>query len=143
MDGNLLRVCVQRRSIFWTIAGVGVHKAGADLGVNTDVLMPAEGIPDQKRIIEDLVTRKIDGIAVSPIDPTNQTELLNQAAAQTLLVTHDSDAPAANRLVYIGMSNYDAGRLCGKLVKEACPRAATAIFIGRLEQDNAKLRRWR
>ena len=127
---------------FWTIAGVGVHKAGADLGVNTDVLMPAEGIPDQKRIIEDLVTRKIDGIAVSPIDPTNQTELLNQAAAQTLLVTHDSDAPAANRLVYIGMSNYDAGRLCGKLVKEALPKGGKImIFIGRLEQDNAKLRR--
>ena len=107
-----------------------------------DVPMPAEGIPDQKRIIEDLITRKIDGIAVSPIDPTNQTELLNQAAAQTLLVTHDSDAPAANRLVYIGMSNYDAGRLCGKLVKEALPKGGKImIFIGRLEQDNAKLRR--
>ena len=26
---------------FWTIAGVGVYKAGADLGVNTEVLMPA------------------------------------------------------------------------------------------------------
>jgi len=127
---------------FWTIAGVGVHKAGADLGVNTEVLMPAEGIPDQKRMIEDLVTKGIDGIAVSPIDPTNQTELLNQAAQKTTLITHDSDAPNANRLVYIGMSNYDAGRLCGKLVKEALPNGGKImIFVGRLEQDNAKLRR--
>ena len=127
---------------FWTIAGVGVNKAGTDLGVNTEVLMPAEGIPDQKRMIEDLVTKGIDGIAVSPIDPANQTELLNQAAAKTLLITHDSDAPSANRLVYIGMSNYDAGRLCGKLVKEALPNGGKImIFVGRLEQDNAKLRR--
>ncbi len=127
---------------FWTIAGVGVNKAGAELGVNTDILMPAEGIPDQKRMIEDLVTKGIDGIAVSPIDPANQTELLNQAAAKTLLVTHDSDAPNANRLVYIGMSNYDAGRLCGKLVKEALPKGGKImIFVGRLEQNNAKLRR--
>ena len=127
---------------FWTIAGVGVNKAGADLGVNTEVLMPAEGISDQKRMLEDLVTMGIDGIAVSPIDPTNQTELLNQAAAKTLLITHDSDAPDANRLVYIGMSNYDAGRMCGKLVKEALPNGGKImIFIGRLEQDNAKLRR--
>jgi ribose transport system substrate-binding protein len=121
---------------------VGVNKAGADLGVNTEVLMPAEGIPDQKRMLEDLITKGIDGIAVSPIDPTNQTELLNQAAAKTLLITHDSDAPNANRLVYIGMSNYDAGRMCGKLVKEALPKGGKImIFIGRLEQDNAKLRR--
>jgi ribose transport system substrate-binding protein len=127
---------------FWTIAGVGVNKAGADLGVNTEVLMPAEGIPDQKRMLEDLITKGIDGIAVSPIDPVNQTELLNQVAAKTLLITHDSDAPNANRLVYIGMSNYDAGRMCGKLVKEALPKGGKImIFIGRLEQDNAKLRR--
>ena len=40
------------------------------------------------------------------------------------------------------MSNYDAGRLCGKLVKEALPKGGKImIFIGRLEQDNAKLRR--
>ncbi len=127
---------------FWTIAGVGVYKAGADLGVNTEVLMPAEGIPDQKRMIEDLVTKGIDGIAVSPIDPANQTELLNQAAKKTTLITHDSDAPNANRLVYIGMSNYDAGRMCGKLVREALPKGGKImIFVGRLEQDNAKLRR--
>jgi ribose transport system substrate-binding protein len=79
---------------------------------------------------------------VSPIDPVNQTELLNQAAKKTTLITHDSDAPDADRLVYIGMSNYDAGRLCGKLVKEALPKGGKImIFIGRLEQDNAKLRR--
>ncbi len=127
---------------FWTIAGVGVYKAGADLGVNTEVLMPAEGIPDQKRMIEDLITKGIDGIAVSPIDPANQTELLNQAADKTTLITHDSDAPNSKRQVYIGMSNYDAGRLCGKLVKEALPKGGKImIFIGRLEQDNAKLRR--
>ena len=127
---------------FWTIASVGVNKAGVDLGVNTEVLMPAEGISDQKRIIEDLLTKGIDGIAVSPIDPVNQTELLNQAAKKTTLITHDSDAPDADRLVYIGMSNYDAGRLCGKLVKEALPKGGKImIFIGRLEQDNAKLRR--
>ena len=127
---------------FWTIASVGVYKAGADLKVNTEVLMPAEGIPDQKRMIEDLVTKGIDGIAVSPIDPVNQTELLNQAAKKTTLITHDSDAPDADRLVYIGMSNYDAGRMCGKLVREALPMGGKImIFVGRLEQDNAKLRR--
>ena len=127
---------------FWTIASVGVGKAGQDLGVNTEVHMPAEGIPDQKRILEDLVTKKIDGIAVSPINPENQTGLLDEIAGKTLLITHDSDAPNAKRLVYVGMSNYDAGRLCGALVKEAIPQGGKVmIFVGRMEQDNARLRR--
>ena len=127
---------------FWTIAEAGARKAGGDLGVEVDVLMPAGGISDQKQIIEDLVTRGIDGIALSPIDPTNQTDLINRAAEQTPVITHDSDAPDSNRLVYIGMDNYTAGRMCGELVKEALPDGGTImILVGRMEQDNAKLRR--
>ena len=127
---------------FWTIAAAGVKAASEKFGVDADTLMPVEGISDQKRMIEDLLTRGIDGIAVSPIDPANQTELLNTAAKRTKLITHDSDAPASDRLLYIGMDNYKAGRLCGDLVREAMPNGGTVmIFIGRLEQDNAKRRR--
>ena len=127
---------------FWTIAAAGVKTAGEKLGVDAQTLMPVEGISDQKRMIEDLLTRGVDGIAVSPIDPSNQTELLNQAAKRAKLITHDSDAPNADRLVYIGMDNYKAGWLCGDLVREAMPKGGTImIFIGRLEQDNAKRRR--
>lgn len=127
---------------FWTIAAAGVKAAGEKLGVDAQTLMPVEGIGDQKRMIEDLLTKGVDGIAVSPIDPANQTDLLNIAAKRAKLITHDSDAPNADRLVYIGMDNYKAGRLCGDLVREAMPKGGTImIFIGRLEQDNAKRRR--
>ncbi len=127
---------------FWVIAESGVTQGGEDFDAETQVLMPAEGISDQKRMIEDLITKGIDGIAVSPIDPVNQTELLNEAAKYTKLITHDSDAPDSDRICYIGMDNYLAGRMCGELVKEAMPEGGKlAIFIGRLEQDNAKRRR--
>lgn len=127
---------------FWTIAAAGVKAGGEKFGVETETLMPAEGISDQKRMIEDLLTRGVDGIAVSAIDPANQTDLLNTAAKRTKLITHDSDAPASDRLLYIGMDNYKAGRLCGELVREALPKGGSVmLFIGRLEQDNAKRRR--
>ena len=46
------------------------------------------------------------------------------------------------RLSYIGMGNYLAGRMCGKLVKEAIPDGGEVmIFVGRLGQLNADLRR--
>jgi ribose transport system substrate-binding protein len=127
---------------FWTIASAGVKAAARDFKIDAQTLMPAEGISDQKRMIEDLLTRGIDGIALSPIDPANQTELINTAAKRTKVITHDSDAPQSERLLYIGMDNYKAGRMCGELVKDAMPQGGTImIFIGRLEQDNAKRRR--
>jgi len=127
---------------FWVIAEAGVNKGGEEFDADVTVRMPVEGISDQKRMIEDLVTLGVDGMAVSPIDPENQTELLNRTAKHTKLITHDSDAPDSDRLCYIGMDNYDAGRLCGELVREALPDGGkVAIFIGRLEQDNAKRRR--
>jgi ribose transport system substrate-binding protein len=127
---------------FWTIAQKGAEAAGQATGANVTVHMPAEGISSQKQILEDLVTKGVDGIAVSPIDPANQTELLDMIATRTNLITHDSDAPDSDRLCYVGMDNYTAGRMCGQLVKEALPDGGNVyIFIGRLEQDNAKGRR--
>jgi ribose transport system substrate-binding protein len=127
---------------FWVIAEAGANAGAREVDAEVTVLMPAEGISDQKRMIEDMLTRSVDGLAVSPIDPVNQTDLLNTAARFTNLITHDSDAPQSNRLAYIGMDNYLAGRMCGDLVKEALPEGGkVAIFIGRLEQDNARRRR--
>ncbi|MCC6881157.1 MAG: sugar-binding protein [Verrucomicrobiales bacterium] len=127
---------------FWTIAKIGAEKAATDLGVEVDVVMPSGGLSEQKNRIEDLLTRNIDGMAVSPIDAANQTTMLNKAAEVTKLITHDSDAPESNRLVYVGMDNYTAGRMCGKIVKEALPEGGSVmLLVGRLEQDNARLRR--
>ena len=127
---------------FWTIAEKGALQAEADLNVSVDVVMPSGGITDQKDKVEDLLTRKVDGIAISPIDADNQTELLNKAAERANLVTHDSDAPASNRMCYIGMDNYEAGLMCAELVKKALPEGGKVmIFVGRMEQDNAKHRR--
>lgn len=126
---------------FWTIAESGAKKAGEDLGVDVSVLMPGS-LTDQKQMIEDAITRGVDGVAVSPIDSKNQIDMLNRAAEVTRLVTHDSDAPDSDRLAYIGMDNYTAGRLCGQLVKEALPDGGKVmILIGRMEQDNSRKRR--
>ena len=127
---------------FWVIAVKGAIDAGKATGTDVSVHMPAAGVVDQKRMLEDLVARGVDGIAVSPIDPDNQNDLLDMVASRTNLITHDSDAPDSQRLCYIGMDNYVAGRMCGQLVKEALPEGGEVfIFIGRLEQDNAKRRR--
>ena len=104
--------------------------------------MPTKGVVDQKRIMEGLLAKGIEGIAVSPVDAENQTPFLNEVAANSKLITQDADAPKSKRLVYIGTNNYKAGRALGKLVKEALPEGGEVIiFVGRLEQLNARQRR--
>ena len=125
---------------FWVIADKGAKDAGKKYNAEVSVEMPAEGVGDQKRIVQSLLTRGVDGIAISPIDPVNQADLLNEAAAATKLITHDSDAPSSKRLCYVGMDNYTAGRMCGQLVKEALPEGGKLmIFVGRIEQLNLSL----
>jgi ribose transport system substrate-binding protein len=128
---------------FWDIAEVGCTDAGKDLNVEVQVRMPSVATAvEQKRIVEDLLSGGIDGIAISPIDADNQIELLNEWASRVPLITQDSDAPASDRRMYIGMDNYTAGRMCGELVLEALPDGGNIMLcIGRLEQDNAKRRR--
>ncbi len=128
---------------FWKIAEAGCLDAQKDFDVLVDVRMPAQATAvEQKQKIEDLLTSGIDAVAISPIDADNQVDWLNSIARRVPLITHDSDAPASDRLMYIGMDNYAAGRMCGELVKQALPEGGQVILcIGRLEQDNSKYRR--
>jgi ribose transport system substrate-binding protein len=130
---------------FWDIAKAGALKAGEDFDAEVLVQMPANGIDDQKRMLEDAITNGLDGVAVSPINSDNQLDLLNEVAENTVLITHDSDAVNSDRELYIGMSNYDAGRLCGELVEAATAdidgTVSIMIFVGRLGQENADARR--
>ena len=128
---------------FWRIADVGCKDAGKELDVEVSVIMPPNATAvEQKRLVEDLIVSGVDGIAISPIDADNQIELLNEWASKMPLITQDSDAPASNRRMYIGMDNYLAGRMCGELVLKALPDGGNIMLcIGRLEQDNAQRRR--
>ena len=65
---------------FWTIGECGAVQAGKDFDVNVTVIMPT-GMTDQTRKIEDLLMRGCDGIAISPIDPENQADVLNKSGA--------------------------------------------------------------
>ncbi|MBC8105271.1 MAG: sugar-binding protein, partial [Anaerolineae bacterium] len=133
-------------SDFWTIARAGCEKAKQELGqelggnVEVDFQIPGDGTAaTQKRIVDDLLARGIDGIAISPIDPANYTAMLNDVAKQTLLFCHDSDAPASDRACYIGTDNFAAGKQAGELIKEALPNGGKImVFVGTLDAQNAK-----
>lgn len=128
---------------FWTIAEKGARKAGAEFGADVEVRMPGSNrAADQKRMMEELLVMGVDGVAFSPADPDNQLDLMQEIARSTNLITQDSDAPKAPRLCFVGMDNYQAGRMCGKLIKEALPEGGKVMmFVGSAGQLNGVQRR--
>src|SRR4051812_17963781 len=126
-------------SDFWQIAKAGINKAEKDFNVTCDFQMPPDGTAaDQQRIVEALMAKGVQGMAISPNDPANQTDLLNQIASQMPLITQDSDAPKSNRVAYVGTNNYKAGVEAGKLIKEVLPNGGKImLFVGRIDAQNA------
>jgi ribose transport system substrate-binding protein len=130
-------------SDFWTIARAGCEKAEKELGnVELVFVIPSDGTAaTQKQKVQDLLAQGVDGIAISPKDPDNQTDLLNEAASRALLITQDSDAPKSNRACYIGTDNTAAGRQAGELIKKAIPSGGKImVFVGSVDAQNARER---
>ena len=130
-------------SEFWTIARKGTEKAAKEIpDIEVEFRIPAGGTAaEQQSIIDDLLANGVKGIAISPVDPKNQTGMLNRVASQAVVVTQDSDAPDSNRMCYIGTDNVAAGRQAGQLLKEALPQGGKImVFVGVLDAANAQQR---
>jgi ribose transport system substrate-binding protein len=127
---------------FWTIARKGTEKADAELADVTVEFRLGDGTAaDQKRIVDDLLAKGVAGIAISPVDPANQTAMLDDAASKALVFTHDSDAPDSKRECYVGTDNVAAGRQAGDLIKEALPAGGKImLFVGATDARNAQER---
>ena len=129
-------------SNFWTIARKGCEKADGEVqDVKVAFKTTNTGTTDeQNRLIRDsLNIDEADAIAISPVDPTGQKSVINEAAKRAMLITQDSDAPDSDRLLYIGADNRAAGRQAGELMKKALPQGGKImVFVGRREAENAQ-----
>ncbi|MCB1992625.1 MAG: substrate-binding domain-containing protein, partial [Geminicoccaceae bacterium] len=109
-DKPVLAFVTNAAADFWTIGRAGVMQAGEELdGYTTEMHIVSEATAaEQRRIIDDLLTRGVAGITVSVIDPANSRDLLNRAASQAVLFTSDSDAADTDRMLYVGTDNVAA-----------------------------------
>jgi ribose transport system substrate-binding protein len=126
---------------FWTICRAGCNKAAQE---NPNIDIDFEILSDptaagQKRVMDDLLVRGVEGIAISPVDPVNETPMLNDAAKRATIFCADSDAPDSDRACYIGTNNFAAGVQAGGLIKQALPDGGNiVVFVGTLDAQNAK-----
>lgn len=129
-------------SEFWKIAAAGVHAYEKEAGVTVTILQPPNGkVEEQNQMLENLVSQGYAGVALSAIAPADQVAEIDAAAKKTKVITFDSDAPASQRLVYIGTDNFKAGQVLGEQIVKLMPEGGkVAVFVGTLSADNAKQR---
>ena len=139
-DGVRLAFVTNNASDFWTLVRRGVEQADRELtGVQVEFKIPQDGTAEQQqKILEDLLTRGVRGIAISPKDPANQTPLLDRVAERAVVICSDSDAPRSKRVCYVGTDNVRAGREAGEQLRAALPRGGKVIpFVGTVDAENA------
>lgn len=138
-----LAFVVNASSDFWKLAEAGVKKAQAELPkYELQFKYPAQGTAAlQNALMDDLVAGGTDAIMISSVDPKTSIDAFNRIAKQVPLFTTDSDAPASNRIAYLGSSNTLAGVQAGEIAVKAMPKGGKCMgFVGFLGADNAKER---
>ena len=118
------------------LAWQGAQAGATDLGkgkVEVQRFAPVKSdAVEQAQIIESLIERKVDGIAISVNDADALQPTIDKAMdAGIPVVTFDSDAPKSKRISYYGTNNPASGRTMGEnLVKYMGKKGKIAILMG-------------
>lgn len=92
----------------------------------------ASDAAEQSRIIEDVVAKGVDAIAISCNDPTALNASLKKALdAGIEVMTWDSDAPKSGRFTSLGVDNYQGGKAAADiLIKSMGKKGKVALLTG-------------
>ena len=117
---------------FFDVARDGCLKRAKELG-NVECIYkgPIEHEPaSEAQIIQDFVTQKVDGLAISVADVAAMTKSIEAATAAGIpVVTFDADAPGSKRIAYIGTNNKDFGLALGKQLLQLRPEGGKYAII--------------
>jgi ribose transport system substrate-binding protein len=103
--------------------------------INVDVVYTASLASDaasQVRVMEDVIAMGVDAIGISCNDPTALKDVIDKAVRAGIpVMTWDADSPDSRRFTYLGVSNYEGGRVAAKLMAKAIGgRGNVALLTG-------------
>lgn len=128
---------------YWGRVKKGMEAEARKLGVKAVFDGPTTNdLAKQIEIIEGYITRRVAGIAISPNDPRGVEAVIRKASRRDMfVVTFDSDAPASERVVYIGTVNREAGRIAGReMLKALGGKGTVAVLHGSVTALNLRER---
>ncbi|BCG57574.1 autoinducer 2 ABC transporter substrate-binding protein [Paenibacillus sp. URB8-2] len=109
-SGGKIKIAIVPKVVgipYFNASETGAKKAGQDLGVDVIYTGPTQAdAAQQVKIIEDLISQKVDVIAVAPNDPASLTPVLKRAKDQGIHVM-DWDTPADQSVVELSVHQID------------------------------------
>ncbi len=91
-----------------------IRKKGAEFIVKSS---KAIDLKEQLNALHEFQEEGVSGIALTPIENSQITELVNNLADQNIpVVTFNSDLPTSRRMCYVGQDSYLSGRTCAGLM---------------------------
>lgn len=117
---------------YWAAAEKGATRAAEDLNVEVLFNAPTEADSSKQiNMIQDMLTRKVDGIGVSPNDAKAVGPVFKKAAGQDVkIVTWDSDAPDTDRQYYVApATDQEVGELLARTIGEEIGGQGKVAFM--------------
>ena len=128
----------------WTLINGGAKAAGAKAGVKFIELAAEKGeLSKQLAIVEDMITRKVNAIAIAPVDSAGIAPAINKAlAAGIKVVAVDTGITGAKITSYVATDNIKAAMVQGKWAAEQIKDGDTVIYVtGDLGQSTGQERK--
>jgi ribose transport system substrate-binding protein len=131
---KLALVCKALDSEFWQDMRTGGLKAGQELGVEVIVMGPDRevNVQQQVQIVEDLITQRIDGLALAPCGAQELIPVMQSAKAAGIpVILVDTDANWSDKLAYVGTNNRLGGRMAAEhIAKSLDGKGKVALITG-------------
>lgn len=109
-------ICVDMYSGLSPYLQAGAEECAEEFGFSVYFTGPATGSSeDQYQIMDDLITKGVDGIAISCVDGEAMSPLITKALENGIpVVCMNTDVPASERLGYAGQDLVQSGRDCAQ-----------------------------
>ena len=118
---------------FWTTSKAGATDADkqmSDVEVIVDAGSSELAIDEQIAVVEDMLTKQVDALAVAPTAPDQLQPVLERASKQVPVLIIDSDIPSWDgKTTYIGTDNVEGGRVAGEYIIDQMNGSGTLALI--------------
>lgn len=134
-------VTKSKSSEYWMTVCSGMEKAAKDFGVSVTIVSPDTESEDdiQKKMIQDLLDKGVDALAVSPIQSYDSGSYVSQAREAGIPVVAYDTRIADQEVPYIGIDNEKAGRDLARYMAERLGNhGKVGIISGDLNQSAHK-----
>lgn len=120
-DAEFVFLSVVTQVPFWADHRAGLEAAAADLGVKTTFTGPLDfDTAGQARQLDEIIARKPAGLLIFPGDAAALAPGIDRAIEAGIPVACIiGDVPGSKRSVFLGISNFDAGRIGSEMLAEA------------------------